>query len=161
LWKRSIGSKQLEERLDQAHRPFHRAIEEQLNALVERFGSALLLDCHSMPPPAAGIPPIIFGDCHGRSAAAWVSAEAQRIALSAGYAAGLNDPFAGGHIVERHGDPTRGVHALQIEIDRRCYLDEKLEAPGAGFDSVAALIEQLALGLGNLLLGRQLATAAE
>jgi N-formylglutamate amidohydrolase len=161
LWKRSIGSKQLEDRLDQAHRPFHRAIEEQLAALVERFGCALLLDCHSMPPPAAGIAPIIFGDCRGRSAGAWVSSEAQRIALASGFAAGLNDPFAGGHIIERHGAPARGVHALQIEIDRRCYLDEKLAAPGPGFDGIAALIEALALGLGNLLLADELATAAE
>ena len=114
-----------------------------------------------MPPPAAGIAPVIFGDCHGRSAAPWVSAEAQRIALAAGYAAGLNDPFAGGHIVERHGAPERGVHALQVEIDRRCYLDDKLAAPGPGFDGIAALIEALVLGLGNLLLGGDLATAAE
>ena len=161
LWKRSIGSAQLKARLDQAHRPFHLAIEEQMAALVERFGCALLLDCHSMPPPARGVAPIVLGDCHGRSAALWVAAEAQRIALAAGYAAGLNDPFAGGHIVERHGAPTRGVHALQIEIDRRCYLDQRLRGPGPGFDRVAALIESLALGLGELLLGRQLATAAE
>jgi N-formylglutamate amidohydrolase len=161
LWRRSIGSRQLEERLDQAHRPFHQAIEAQLAALLERFGCALLLDCHSMPPPGAGIPPIVFGDCHGRSAAAWVSAEAQRIALAAGFAAGLNDPFAGGHIIERHGAPMRGVHALQVEIDRRCYLDETLAAPGRGFDGVAALIEALASGLGEQLVGRQLATAAE
>ena len=161
LWKRSIGSRQLEDRLDQSHRPFHRAIEEQLEALAGRFGCALLLDCHSMPPPAPGVPPIVFGDCHGRSAAGWVAAEAQRIALAAGYAAGLNDPFAGGHIVERHGAPARDVHALQIEIDRRCYLDGKLAAPGPGFDGVAALIEVLALRLGELLLGRQFATAAE
>ena len=161
LWKHSIGSKQLEERLDQAHRPFHCAIEAQLAALVERFGCALLLDCHSMPPPAPGVPSIVLGDCHGRSAAGWVSAEAQRIALRAGFAVGLNDPFAGGHIVERHGAPTRGVHALQLEIDRRCYLDRPLTAPGPGFDGVAGLIEQLALGLGELLLSRRLATAAE
>jgi N-formylglutamate amidohydrolase len=161
LWRRSIGSKQLEERLDQAHRPFHRAIEEQLAALVDRFGCALLLDCHSMPPPAPGVASIVLGDCHGRSAAGWVAAEAQRIALGAGFAVGLNDPFAGGHIVERHGAPTRGIHALQVEIDRRCYLDGPLTAPGPGFDGVAGLIEQLALGLGELLLGRRLATAAE
>jgi N-formylglutamate amidohydrolase len=161
LWKSSIGTQQLEARLEQVHRPFHRAIEDELAALVGRFGCALLLDCHSMPPPAAGVPPIVFGDCHGRSAAPWVSAEAQRIALAAGFAAGLNDPFAGGHIAERHGAPGRGVHALQLEIDRRCYLDEALAAPGPGFDGVAALIEALAVGLGNLLLGRQIATAAE
>jgi N-formylglutamate amidohydrolase len=90
-----------------------------------------------------------------------VIAKAQAIALAAGYATGLNDPFAGGHIVERHGSPTRGVHAVQIEIDRRCYLDEAMNSPGPGFDRVAGLIESLALGLGELLLERPLATAAE
>ncbi|MBA2466961.1 MAG: N-formylglutamate amidohydrolase [Sphingomonas sp.] len=161
LWKRAIGSRQLEERLEQAHRPFHRAIERELDALAARFGCALLLDCHSMPPPAPGVPPIVIGDCHGHSAAPWVSAEALRIALGAGYSAGLNDPFAGGHIAQRHGAPARGVHALQLEIDRRCYLDNSLKAPGAGFDGIASLIEALATGLGELLIGRQLATAAE
>lgn len=161
LWRRSIGSSQLEQRLHQAHRPYHRALGRQLDALVGRFGCALLLDCHSMPPPASGVPPIVFGDRHGGSAEQWVGAEAVRIAEAAGFTARLNDPFAGGHIVERHGATRRGIHALQIEIDRRCYLDESLEAPGPGFDDVAALIEALARGLGDRLLERQLATAAE
>ena len=161
LWRRPIGSSQLEERLEQAHRPYHRAIEEQLEALVGRFGCALLLDCHSMPPPAGGVPEIVFGDCHGRSAAPWISAEAVRLAQGAGFDAGLNDPFAGGHITDRHGAPARGVHALQVEVDRRCYLNEGLDAAGPGFDRVASLFETLAVGLGDLLLERQIATAAE
>ena len=161
LWRRSIGPRQLEERLDQAHRPYHRQLALQLEALVGRFGCALLLDCHSMPPPVSGVPPIVFGDRHGLSADQWVGAEAVRIAAAAGFAARLNDPFAGGHIVERHGAPERGIHALQVEIDRRFYLDESLAAPGPGFDSVAALLEALARGLGERLLERQLATAAE
>ena len=161
LWRRSISSSQLEERLDQAHRPYHRAIERRLAELTGRYGGAILLDCHSMPPPARGVSPIVFGDCHGQSAAPWVSSEAVRIARGAGFVAGLNDPFAGGHIVERHGAPDRGVHALQIEIDRRVYLNERLDSPGPGFDAIASLIEALALGLGDLLLSRQIATAAE
>ena len=84
-----------------------------------------------------------------------------RLTRAAGYGTGLNDPFAGGHIVERHGAPARGVHALQVEIDRRCYLNDRLDAPGHGFDRVASLIEALAQGLGDLLLARQVATAAE
>ena len=161
LWRRAISPKQLEERVDQAHRPYHRAIEGQLALLVERFGCALLLDCHSMPPPPQGIPPIVFGDCRGRSADAWVSNEAVAIAARHGFEAGLNDPFAGGHVVERHGAPARGIHALQVEIDRRCYLDEGLNRPGPGFDAVASLIDALAVGLGEALLGQQFATAAE
>ena len=159
LWRRAIGQGQLEQRLDQAHRPYHQALAELLERLVERFGCALLLDCHSMPPPPEGIPEIVFGDCRGRSADAEVSLAALRIAREAGFSAGLNDPFAGGHIVARHSAPRRNVHALQVEIDRRCYLDDG--APGARFDAVAALIEALAAGLGELLLGRQFATAAE
>ena len=95
--------------------------------LLDRFGCALLLDCHSMPPPPTGVPPIVFGDCRGRTADAWVSARgAGDRPSAAGFEAGLNDPFAGGHVIERHARPARGVHALQIEIDRRCYLDATL-----------------------------------
>lgn len=161
LWRRSIRAEQLEQRLDSAHRPYHRAVEQELAKLHERFGCALLLDCHSMPPPPAGVPSIVFGDCHGRTAAPWIGSEARDIARRFGLTAGSNEPFAGGHIVDRHGDPRRGIHALQIEIDRRCYLEPGLATPGAGFDHVASLIEALAVDLGDALLGRQFATAAE
>ncbi|MEO6226186.1 MAG: N-formylglutamate amidohydrolase [Sphingomicrobium sp.] len=161
LWRRAISPDQLNERLDQAHRPYHRAIADQLGLLLDRFGVALLLDCHSMPPPQAGIPPIVFGDCRGRTADPWVSAQALEIARRSGFEAGLNAPFAGGHVIDRHARPARGVHALQVEIDRRCYLDESLSAPGPGFDRVTALFDALAVGLGEALLDRQLATAAE
>jgi N-formylglutamate amidohydrolase len=161
LWRRPITGQQLEERLDQAHRPYHQAIADQVGLLIDRFGCAILLDCHSMPPPPAGIPPIVFGDCHGRTADPWVSAEAVRIARDLGFPAGLNDPFAGGHIIDHHAAPARGVHALQIEIDRRVYLDTRLGAPGPGFDRAASLIDALAVQLGEALLGRQFATAAE
>lgn len=161
LWRSSIGSAQLRERVEQAHRPYHRAIQEQLQALFDRFGCALLIDCHSMPPPPHGVPPIVFGDCFGRSAAGWVSAEAQRLARELGFEAGLNDPFAGGHVVERHGAPARGVHAIQVEIDRASYLDHKLDGPGPGFDRIAGLMEKLAVGMGEAVLARRYATAAE
>jgi len=161
LWRRAITPRQLDDRLSQAHRPYHEAIEAQLAILTDRFGCALLLDCHSMPPPPDGVPPIVFGDCRSRTAEPWVSAEALAVAGRSDFAAGLNDPFAGGHIIERHARPANDVHALQLEIDRRCYLDARLAKPGAGFDRVACLIEALALELGQQLLGRRYATAAE
>lgn len=161
LWRRSIGPAQLQERLEQAHRSYHRLVAAELEALRVRFGCALLLDCHSMPPPSPGVPPVVLGDCHGRTAARWVSAEGVAIAHSAGFAARLNHPFAGGHIVATHGAPGRSIHALQLEIDRSCYLDGALREPGPGFDRVSSLIESLAVGLGELLLGRTDAIAAE
>lgn len=161
LWRRAISPGQLEQRLDQAHRPYHEAIEQQLGQLLDRFGCALLLDCHSMPPPPDGVAQMVFGDCRGRTADGWISREAMAIATRHGFSAGLNDPFAGGHVIDRHARPPHGLHALQLEIDRRCYLGAGLKAPGAGFDRVAALIEGLAVELGEALLGRQFATAAE
>ena len=161
LWRRPITAKQLEERIEQAHRPYHQAIEEQLQLLLDRFGCALLLDCHSMPSPPQGVPAVVFGDCRGRTADPWLSSEAVAISRRHGFEAGLNDPFAGGHIIERHARPASGVHALQIELDRGRYLDGKLKLPGAGFDQAASLIEALAVEIGNALLGRQFATAAE
>jgi N-formylglutamate amidohydrolase len=161
LWRRPISPNQLADRLDQAHRPYHQAIDELLRLLLDRFGCALLIDCHSMPPPPGGSPPIVYGDCRGRSADAWVSREAVELARGCGFEAGLNDPFAGGHVIERHAAPERNVHALQLEVDRRCYLDDGLREPGPGFDRVAAFIETLAVELGEALLGRQFATAAE
>lgn len=161
LWRRPISPVQLDQRLDQAHRPYHGAIGELLGLLVDRFGCALLLDCHSMPPPPAQMPPIVIGDCRGRTAAGWVSAEAMRVAQGSGFEAALNDPFAGGHVIERHSAPHRNVHALQLEVDRRCYLDDGLREPGEGFDQVARLIERLAMELGDALLGGSCATAAE
>jgi N-formylglutamate amidohydrolase len=104
----------------------------------------------------------VFGDCRGRTAEGWISTEAMGIANRLGFAAGLNDPFAGGHVIERHARPARGVHALQIELDRSCYLDSTLRKPGPGFDRAASLMEALVVGLGQALLDQQrYATAAE
>jgi N-formylglutamate amidohydrolase len=159
LWCRRISRSELEQRLEDAYRPYHRAIEEQIGKMVERFGCALLLDCHSMPP-ADGARPIVFGDRYGRSAAPWLTNEALAIAAGLGFSASANDPFAGGHILDRHGSPQNGIHALQVEVDRRLYLTPGGEA-GVRFDDVAGLIDTLADGLGRLLLDRRLAAAAE
>ena len=161
LWRGLLNEEQLEARLDQAHRPYHDAIERGLAALADRFGAAILIDCHSMPTLPRGSPQVVIGDLNGRSAAAWISREALRITHQAGFKVRLNRPYAGGHIVERHGLPARNVHALQIEIDRRCYLDSAMAAPGAGFDQAARLFECLAVGLGEALAARSLPAAAE
>lgn len=161
LWKRPLSLAALERRIADAHRPYHRGLEELLAMTVGRFGCALLIDCHSMPRPARGVPPIIIGDAFGKSAERWVSDAALAAVRGHRFEARLNDPFAGGHVVERHGRPRDGVHALQLEIDRSCYLDRQLAAPGPGFDGVARMIDALAVTLGEMMLDRRFATAAE
>ena len=160
LWRQPIARHELEARLDQVHRPYHGAIEDELSRILDGFGCALLLDCHSMPPPDGG-PEVIIGDRYGQSAAPWVTAEAVKIVTSMGFRTGVNQPFAGGHVIQRHGTPSNGIHALQIEVDRRCYLTSGGSEPGPGFERTARLFEQLALRLGQFLLDRRFAQAAE
>jgi N-formylglutamate amidohydrolase len=161
LWRQPIPRYELEERLEQAHRPYHRAIETELCRILDRFGCALLLDCHSMPPPAQNGPQIVIGDRYGQSAAPWITAEAVKIVASTGFRCAVNQPFAGGYVVQRHGAPAGDVHALQIEVDRRCYLAPDGTERGPGFAKVARMFEQLAQRLGNYLLERRFPAAAE
>jgi len=161
LWRRQIDRSELVRRIEQVHRPYHIALSAGLETFASIYGEALLIDCHSMPPRAHGQPAIVIGDRHGTSSAGWVSAEAANLSREAGFRVALNDPYAGGAIVARHGRPHAGIHAIQLEIGRESYLERDGRTPSAGFDRVAALIETLATGLGQALLDRAVPAAAE
>jgi N-formylglutamate amidohydrolase len=114
-------------RIEALYRPYH----AQLRALVERarqcFGVAVLLDCHSMPSNAADVGglDIVLGDRYGASAAPAVIEILEASLKGAGYRVRRNKPFAGGFITEHFGAPAEGIHAVQIEIARALYLDER------------------------------------
>jgi N-formylglutamate amidohydrolase len=160
LWRRPVDRAELDRRVTEVHRPYHEALTDALDALVLRFGEALLIDCHSMPS-RPGQADIVIGDCHGSSAAGWITDEAMRLVRAEGCSASLNDPYAGGAIIARHGRPQDGIHAIQLEIDRSTYLGRDGRIAGVGFDRMASLVEQLALGLGQALADRCLRDAAE
>ena len=161
LWRRTIDLEEVERRLEAVHRPFHGAIESTLRDLAERHGGAVLLDLHSMPPRRARPhAQVVIGDRHGQSAHDWVADLAAGVARDRGFTVARNDPFAGGHIVARHGDPSANIHALQLEIDRSAYCLRDCRTPGPGFERVALLIEALANRLGEAMAGG-LAIAAE
>ncbi|WP_275896725.1 N-formylglutamate amidohydrolase [Sphingomonas mesophila] len=149
LWRSSIRHDELQRRISDAHAPFHGAIEQGLARIAARHGAAVLLDCHSMPH-RRGQAELVIGNRHGTSASPWLADAAARIARAAGWTVALNAPYAGGHVVERHGDPLAGIHALQLEIDRRCYLAPDMRSPGPGFDRAADLMANLAAQLGQL-----------
>ena len=159
LWRGPIDEAEFERRLALVHRPYHDALTARLALLAETWSDVLLLDCHSMPP-RLGDANIVFGDRHGSSAAPWVVEAAEAIARRRGFAVARNSPFAGGHVIERHGRPKLRVHALQIEVDRAAYCQRDSRTPGVGFDRVALLFEALSSELGAAL-SRRLDDAAE
>ena len=147
LWKRRHDEADLAARIGGIHEPYHGALERALADLRDRWGAALLLDLHSMPPlgfqggmPA---PEFVLGDRFG------VSCHGALMGSCFGYFSEMrrgvahNRPYAGGYVLDRHARPTEGIHAFQLEIDRSSYLDSRLVEPGRGFAAMVQLLTGL------------------
>ncbi|MGD0641232.1 MAG: N-formylglutamate amidohydrolase [Roseiarcus sp.] len=115
------------QRIAAFHRPYHQRLAELVERARARFGLAILIDCHSMPSTLleAGPLDIVLGDRFGASAAGWVVETLEAALLARGYRTRRNKPYAGGFITERYGAPAQGRHAVQIEINRALYMDER------------------------------------
>lgn len=127
------------ERIERLYKPFHARIAQLLERTRRRFGVAILVDCHSMPSasmnqPGGARPDFVIGDRFGASCDAKVTRLFREAITQRGYQVQLNRPYAGGFITENYGQPFKGVHALQIEINRGLYLNENRLTRTAGFD---------------------------
>lgn len=147
LWRRRHDEQDLTARICGIHEPYHARLSAMLAELQERWGAALLIDLHSMPPLAVRsgqtAAQFVIGDrfgstCHGSliGAAFAQFAEADRPAAH-------NRPYAGGYVLERHARPAAGIHAMQVEVDRSCYLDARMAEPGPGLDDVVAILARM------------------
>lgn len=157
LWQRRFSGEEVAARIGDDHRPYHRALAEALAAAQARFGVAVLLDVHSMPSLGPAGPQLVFGDRFGRSAASRYLSRLEEVARRFGIASGANAPYPGGHILERHGDPRRQVHAIQIEFDRALYLDSRLDLPGAGLEPMARMLRAMIDAVADEALPRAIA----
>jgi len=120
-------------RVERLYRPYHQALRQLLAATSEHFSGYVLVDCHSMP--SAGGPgerdfkrsgvDIVLGDCHGTSCHPVIMETAQRLLAAKGYRVVRNAPYAGGFTTSHYGAPQGGRHAIQIEINRALYMDER------------------------------------
>lgn len=152
LWRNAFDPTEIAARIRDVHAPYHAAIARALDAAKLRWNAALLIDLHSMPPVSGDdAPDIVIGDRFGASASMQLTETAEAVLKGMGFRVALNTPYAGGYIVSRHAQPDANVHALQIEIDRRLYLDSALDEPGPGLARmqrvVAHLVESLAAEL--------------
>ena len=159
LWRRRLTDAEVTARIEADHRPYHAALARALQAARRRFGVAVLLDIHSMPPIDRGV--IVFGDRFGRAAAGRFVNRLEAEAEAAGFAHALNTPYSGGHILDRHGRPGSAIHAIQIEWSRALYLDAALDAPGAGLAGAARALRRMIDALADEATGSTIPLAAE
>jgi len=115
--------------------PYHKKIDATIVDLRERYGCALLWDAHSIPSRVprlfdGELPVLNIGTFDDRSCSPAVSAGAMCIANASHYETAINERFKGGHITRHYGDPRQNVHAIQLEIAQRAYMDE----PSGAFD---------------------------
>ncbi|TNF57409.1 MAG: N-formylglutamate amidohydrolase [Rhodobacteraceae bacterium] len=155
-------------RIERCWRPYHAALQDQLNAAHDDFGQAILIDCHSMPHEAmdgvargaARRPQIVLGDRFGAAAGIEIVDRIEAAFAAAGLVVTRNAPFAGAYVAQAYGRPSRGQHAVQIEIDRALYMDERRIRPNADFDTFASLLRGVIAEIAEIG-ARRLPLAAE
>jgi N-formylglutamate amidohydrolase len=159
IYRRKLAISEAERRIEAVYRPYHAKLADLLEETHALFGCAVLIDCHSMPSSARGAhsPDIVLGDRFGASCHPSVTALAEATLRRLGYRVARNAPFAGGHTTQTHGRPGERAHALQIEINRALYVDERTLTPTSGFARVRADMNRLAETLAAAALHKSLA----
>jgi N-formylglutamate amidohydrolase len=154
IYRRKLTFAEARRRIEAVHRPYHLALAALIEEAKARFGFAILIDWHSMPSAAAAAgargrrgADFVLGDRFGASCAAAVSGAVERELEAMGYSVARNAPYAGGYTTEHYGRPVRRVHALQIEINRALYLNERTVKRHGGFDRLGHDMERLVQGL--------------
>lgn len=139
-------------RVESIYKPYHEALGQLLSSTHAAFGFGVLIDCHSMPASVragdgAIKPDFIVGDRFGTACAPALTEAAIAILLGMGYNVAHNKPYAGGFITEHYGRPSQGLHALQIEVNRGLYLNERTYEPTTGFAPLAADLTRFCAGM--------------
>jgi N-formylglutamate amidohydrolase len=164
---RRLTRAELEERLDLVWRPYHRALWSLIERKRARFGVAVVLAAHSMPsverPSARDVrgpsrearsprtrADVVPGTRGRRSADARLIDAVEEHAVARGWTVRHDDPYAGGFTTQHYGRPADGVHAVQVELARRLYLDEGTLRPAGDFAAVRQWCRELVAKLGDV-----------
>lgn len=151
IYRGKLPMAEAKRRIDSYWHPYHTRLQALLDESHRMFGQAILVDCHSMPHEAlesvcrknGKCPEIVLGDRFGAAASAEIMDVVEAAFVDAGFHVMRNTPFAGAYVTQAYGRPSRKQHAVQIEIDRSVYMDEKRIRPNSDFDRVRQLLTQV------------------
>ena len=152
VYDRLLGVEEACQRLDNYYWPYHRELEQLLDRAQQSTGAFWHLNCHSMPafstsvsPEGPGVPRADFclGTRDGTTCDGAFTELVESCLASMGYAVTIDDPYKGVELIRRYSDPVHGRHSLQIEINRRLYMDEVSITKHEGFSALKADIGRL------------------
>jgi len=155
MYEAPLPVREVESRIARWYRPYRSALAAAIAAARGEHETVWHLDCHSMKSRGNAMnldagssrPDVVVSDRHGATADPTLTARIAAWFTSRGYQAQINDPYQGGDLVRTFGDPARGVHSVQIEVNRARYMDETTCEPHAGFtalqEDLTALVSAL------------------
>ena len=145
VYARRLSAQEVATRIQRCHTPYHQGLKRLLDAAHARFGRVLHINCHSMNAVGGSQgeggagrarADFVLGDRDGTTCDPGLTAFVHRTLSSMGYDVKVNDPFKGVALVQAYSDPAAGRHSLQIEINKRLYMDDATLQPHAGFDTL-------------------------
>lgn len=151
IYSGKLTMEDVQARIDTYWHPYHARLQALLSESHMLFGRAILIDCHSMPREAldnlarsnACRPDVVLGDRFGAAANAAVMDMIERAFLDEGLSVVRNVPFAGAYTTQHYGRPSRRQYAVQVEIDRSLYMDERLIQPNRDFHAMQKALTRI------------------
>jgi N-formylglutamate amidohydrolase len=149
--ERKLAVAEIEERLAKYYRPYHAELKRIVEDLHARFGAVRQLSCHCMSAigapthPDAGRPRPDFcvSDLNGRTTSPEFLALVVGALRSMGYSVAVNDPYAGNVLIGRHGNPARGIDSVQIEVNKKLFMDTQTFRATPGLAKLKSAIDKL------------------
>ena len=153
-----ISMEAAQNRIANFYTPYHNCLRNLIDLQSNVHGMAVLFDCHSMPQKALEAAPfvrgkkpdIILGDRFGASCDRWIMDSVAQIFAAADFVVARNAPFSGGYITQHYGRPSKGVHAVQIEINRALYMNEARVERAESFDKFRATLSDVTRQLAKI-----------
>ena len=158
IYARRLGVAEVLRRIDGFHSPYHRALKNLLDAAHARFGNVVHLNCHSMNALSGAMgeggvgqarADFVLGDRDGTSCDPALTEFVRTTLAALGHDVRINAPFKGAELVRAYADPLRRRHSLQVEINKRLYMDEPSRRRHAGFERLQADLMHLLAALAD------------
>ena len=152
IYARKLGIEEVKARIVRFHQPYQRAVKDALDRAHDHFGSVWHLNLHSMPAVSGRISEegpgkpradFVLGDRDGTTCEPEFTDQVARALRALGYEVRTNDPYKGVELVRAFSDPKAGRHSLQVEVNRRLYMDERTREKTAGFATLEANLHAL------------------